>query len=1018
MKKMILAAPLALALAANAQALDPLTTRWTLGAHEPYSMYRRMGKKATGGIEGSAKWVKDWLDWWDAKAPETMHELGLNGLHSRFYKGMGWEVEKTDFPNVKKFVMNCHANGVTALAYVQFATLYFESMRAEVPNIDDWAQVDEHGEKRLWNDYYFRWMPCLTCEEWQAYIERILEIALTEGGFDGVMFDNTFAKPCYCARCERKFAEHLASLPHPEDQFGFPSVDGIRQPRPTYRTDHRDPVFQEWVRWRVGVMNGVMSRFRRKIKFVKPDAIVSANGHPFRASDTAANFSLEMLSLGRNLDLFMMQSATFPDYDKRTGVVRNRVRDLKIAQELGKPIVALCDGNAGQYDIDESEYMRPLIEDLIWKGIPTDRTVMSPARTPGFIDRTRLEKRRPKLAELNNLAEKYRAQLSAPSYRPVRILYPATALMFSKAAHGGITAAEEILLRNHVPFGYAIAMDANAPTISDDCDVLVVANQEWLSDAQVDAIADYAKRGGRIVVTGESGLWDEHGAQRFVNPLRESLAGVATVVWRDEPDMVGGELGWGYRVEPPKDGGKALMADLAKTGWQPKVRIEGVPPYVFAEVKKMPDGYSVLFMNYNPSEQVLGAKVLADSRIVDVPAFDLYRFLDVNGCSEVRDSGTTFARDALQKYVDSGELPGAINVFYKDGLQETCCIGYADVDAKRPITLDDVFMQCSQTKGFCGVTVAILVEEGRISLDDPVSMYLPEFKTLWVKTSETNDVSTLAVAKNVLTIRNVMNHTGGFPFELPNYQAMGGWSRRMPLRSVAATAAAQPILFEPGTGVQYSNVGIDIGAAVVEVVTGKRWEEFLRERVLEPLGMSSSGFWPTDKQLARKIEMYDVKGGETAKWRKDNPSMQRPYNDDRVFPSAGAGLWTTARDQLKFYKMLMNLGLGENGVRILKEETVKSILAVSTRPATLKDPNYSLGLHAPLNDSDEEWFGHGGAWGTNCRVNWHSKSLKFWVGQSCGKDRPWLKARNKAAEKFFNRTVDNADADAYTGRMK
>ncbi len=383
-----------------------------------------------------------------------------------------------------------------------------------------------------------------------------------------------------------------------------------------------------------------------------------------------------------------------------------------------------------------------------------------------------------------------------------------------------------------------------------------------------------------------------------------------------------------------------------------------------------------------------------------------------------KESGTTFARDALQKYVDSGELPGAISVFYKDGVQETCCIGYADADAKRPITLDDPYMQCSQTKGFCGVTIAILVEEGKISLDDPVSKYLPEFKDLWIRESNTNGVQKLVKAKNVLTVRNVMNHTGGFPFELPNFHAMGGWSRRMPLRSVAATAASQPILFEPGTKVQYSNVGIDIGAAVVEKVSGMRWEKFLDVRVLKPLGMTSSGFWPTDEQLARKIEMYDVKGGEKAKWRKDNPSMQRPYGDDRVFSSAGAGLWTTVRDQLKFYKMLMNLGVGDNGVRILKEATVKSILATSTRPATLGDPNYSLGLRAPIKDNENEWFGHGGAWGTNCMVNWHKKELKLWAVQFCGGPRPWDSARTEAADKFFNQKLDNSGADAYTGRMK
>ena len=391
------------------------------------------------------------------------------------------------------------------------------------------------------------------------------------------------------------------------------------------------------------------------------------------------------------------------------------------------------------------------------------------------------------------------------------------------------------------------------------------------------------------------------------------------------------------------------------------------------------------------------------------------------GCTTApawKESGTSFAKDALQKYVDSGELPGAISVFYKDGVQETACLGYADADAKRPIALDNVYMQCSQTKGFCGVTIAILVEEGKLNLDDPVSKYLPEFETLWIKASESNGVQRLVKAKNRLTVRNVMNHTGGFPFELPNGQAMGGWSRRMPLRSVAATAAAQPILFEPGTNVRYSNVGIDIGAAVVEIVTGKRWEEFLKERVFAPLGMENSGFWPTDEQLANKIEMYDVKGGEKAKWKKQASWMQRPYNDDRVFPSAGAGLWTTAADQLKFYKMLMNLGIGENGVRILKEETVKSILATSTRPATLKDPNYSLGLRAPAKDGEDEWFGHGGAWGTNCMVNWHKKELKLWAVQFSGGPRPWDKARAEAADKFFRQAIDNSGADAYTGRLK
>ena len=381
----------------------------------------------------------------------------------------------------------------------------------------------------------------------------------------------------------------------------------------------------------------------------------------------------------------------------------------------------------------------------------------------------------------------------------------------------------------------------------------------------------------------------------------------------------------------------------------------------------------------------------------------------------VKDSGTTFAKDALQKYVDSKEIPGAICVYYNDGVQETACIGYADARSQRPITIDDHYMQCSQTKGFCGVTIAILVEEGKLSLDDPVSKYLPEFKDLWVRQSNKDGVQTLVKAKNVLTVRMVMNHTGGFGFELPNYTAMGGWSRRMPLRSVAATAASQPIGFEPGTKAQYSNVGIDIGAAVVEVVTGKRWETFLKERVLDPLGMKDTTFWPTDAQLANKIEIYSVKPGEEAKWVEQNSAMQRPYGDDRVFPSAGAGLWTTVRDQLKFYKMLMNLGVGENGVRILKEETVKSILAVSTRPKGLG--GYSLGLSAPETDAEDQWFGHGGAWATNCVVNWHKRQLKLIAVQFVNAPGKFTGAFNEGADKFFKTQIDKS-TDEYSGRMK
>lgn len=391
----------------------------------------------------------------------------------------------------------------------------------------------------------------------------------------------------------------------------------------------------------------------------------------------------------------------------------------------------------------------------------------------------------------------------------------------------------------------------------------------------------------------------------------------------------------------------------------------------------------------------------------------------VSAREKVKDSGTNYVREALQKVVDEGILPGAISVLYSNGVQETCCLGYADVEAKRPIRTDNIFMQCSQTKGFCGVTMAKLVEEGKVSLDDPVSKYLPEFATLWIKETQTDSTIVLKKAHNVLTIRMVLNHTGGFPFECSAKRRDvrgGGWSGGGPLRQIASVAAESPILFEPGTQVKYSNTGIDIAAAVIEVVTGMKWEQYLKKTVLDPLGMKSTWFWPTDKQLKTQIEMYEVYKDAPAKHLVESTWQQRPYNDSHVFASAGAGLWTTVDDQLKFYKMLMNLGVGDNGVRILKEETVKSILAVSTRPEGME--GYSLGLTAPVRDSEDAWFGHGGAFGTNCMVNWHKKQLNLWVVQLSVVSQDWKPLLWKAQREFFKSQIDNSSAEAYTGRTR
>ena len=296
----------------------------------------------------------------------------------------------------------------------------------------------------------------------------------------------------------------------------------------------------------------------------------------------------------------------------------------------------------------------------------------------------------------------------------------------------------------------------------------------------------------------------------------------------------------------------------------------------------------------------------------------------------------------------------------------------------------------------------MLIEEGKIALDDPVAKYLPEF-----------------AGKPTLTIRHCIAHLGGFPFEMPGALEKGGWNHRGSIREVARDAAKLPLAFEPGGTIGYSNVGVDICAAVVEVVSGQPWEKFVEERIIRPLGMRDTTFRPTEEQLSRRLELATVKRGEKAAMRKEvtpRDWMQPPFNGETVFPSAGAGLWSTARDQLKFFRMLMNLGMGENGVRILKEDTVKRYFAQTIRPEGLGC--YGLGVAAPLKDTPGGWYGMGGAWGTDCSVNYHTKSLKLWVVQFLGDRNGWDDVRHEAEERFFAQTIDDSSVKAYTGRLK
>ena len=587
--------------------LDPLTCRWTFGNHEPLSMYRRAGSKVTGGVEGSALWLEDWHHWFDSEAcPSVMQELGLNFCHCRFYKGMGWNFESRDFPNVKRFVENAHRHGVRVLAYVQFSTLYYETMLDEVPDLADWAAVDENGKKRFYNSAYYRWLPCINAPGFEPYLKKMIRIALTEGGFDGIMFDNADAQACYCSRCAALFREDLAKEPDPERRFGLPTVKHMFPPparKPEYG-ELQDPIAQQWLRFRSERLTALYRRLYLHAKSCKPSAIVSANVANIRRANMAGSTALNTPDLADCFDLFVSQSGNAPGVID--SCIVNRVREMKLAQALHVPILALCDADAGLSEAAEAQYFLPLMEDAVFGGIPTDRTVMKPDRN--MVSPELVAFRRPLLKRFNKTLRENHESFAAPTYAPLHLLYSRESIMFSEKAHQAVLSAEEILLRNHLPYGLLPTAADKPLKIPSDCSVLLVCDQRCLSDAEVEALVQYAKGGGRLIVTGESGSYDPWYSQRKENPLFKRLAGCGTARCRAQTDSAPiKSASWTIRVGAPTDGGRRLLEDI-NTLWQPEIGIQA-PATVLAEVKRSANTFYVHLVNYakDPVEQ--GARI-------------------------------------------------------------------------------------------------------------------------------------------------------------------------------------------------------------------------------------------------------------------------------------------------------------------------------------------------------------------------------------------------------------------------
>lgn len=347
---------------------------------------------------------------------------------------------------------------------------------------------------------------------------------------------------------------------------------------------------------------------------------------------------------------------------------------------------------------------------------------------------------------------------------------------------------------------------------------------------------------------------------------------------------------------------------------------------------------------------------------------------------------------ALQPFVEKGHLAGAVVlVADRSKVLAVEAAGYSDVRAKTPMTTDAVFWIASQTKPITAAALMILVDEGKVKLDDPVSKHLPEFTNVWLAAEKDKDHVLLKRPKRAITVRDCLNHTSGMPFasaaEAPTLDAL-------PLANAVKTYAMTPLNTEPGTAYQYSNAGINTAGRIIEVVSGMTYEAFLDKRLLAPLGMTDTTFWPSESQAKRLAKVYRPNQAKAGLEETKISQLQYPLGTRAGrYPMPAGGLFSTAADVARFCQMMLNGGTFD-GKKVLSEAAVKELTTRQT-PDTLKE-SYGLGFSV-----GKDTFGHGGALSTNMTVDSRRGLVFVWLVQHAG-----YPGDGSAAQAAFRKAAD------------
>jgi CubicO group peptidase (beta-lactamase class C family)/poly(3-hydroxybutyrate) depolymerase len=405
---------------------------------------------------------------------------------------------------------------------------------------------------------------------------------------------------------------------------------------------------------------------------------------------------------------------------------------------------------------------------------------------------------------------------------------------------------------------------------------------------------------------------------------------------------------------------------------------KGIPPFLILHIGGNPDTVAQAQRLANvlkgaglpatvfSAREATHATINADLGKPDDPATKaLFEFLKVD--QGKADAGAPPAVAAIgervRKSIAAKEVAGAVTlVATPDRVIHLDAAGSSSLDPAAAMRADDIFWIASMSKPVLATLLLMLQDEGKLSVDDPVEKYLPEFK----------DLKTVDGKPAKLTIRHLLTHTSGMG-EITGAQAR----ECKTLESVIPLYLAKPVAFTPGSKWAYCQSGINTGGRVAEVVAGESLDKLMQKKLFDPLGMKDTTFYLTEKQLPRLAKSYRrTDKGELEAANVAFLNGTAPTNRDR-FPAPNGGLFSTAPDYARFCQMVLRGG-ELDGKRYLKQETVKLMTSIQTGDlktgftpgngwglgwCVVREPQGVTAMLAPGS------FGHGGAYGTQAWID-------------------------------------------------